>query len=295
LLEETLAALDAEDLRVLSIIESLRDRFEYVPLELIESRSRLPPARLSTVLGKLRSMRLVDFRVGSFTGYTITFKGLDVLALHYLKSRGVVKRLGDRVGAGKEGDVYLAEGPGGLVVVKFHRGGVRSFKKVKRFRGYVEDLPTDWIEYAKLIGEREYKVMVKLHEAKAMVPKPLGWNRHAVAQEYIEGVELYKVKSPDPQEALAVLNSILETLRIAYTKVRVVHGDLSEYNVLVSNSLEAYIIDWPQYVYVEDPRAGPLLKRDLEYILRFFKRRFGLTRDLEWALKFVRGELIESS
>lgn len=293
MLEEILSTLEAQDIKVLALIEGLRRRFEYVPLDIIESKARIPPARLSGILSKLRSLKLITMRVGSFTGYSLTFRGLDVLALHSLKSRGLILRLGDKIGVGKEGDVYLAEGPNGLIVVKFHRGGVRGFRKIKRHRGYVEGIQTDWIEYAKLIGEREYKVMLKLNSVGARVPKPLGWSRHAVVQEYVNGVELYKVKDLDEDTALKVLKSIIETVRLAYIKVGVVHGDLSEYNILVTAGHEAYVIDWPQYVYVEDVRAESLLRRDLEYVLRFFRRRFGVVMDPEWVLKYVRGEVSE--
>ncbi len=42
----------------------------------------------------------------------------------------------------------------------------------------------------------------------------------------------------------------------------VVHGDLSEYNVFVSDE-GVTVIDWPQYVEVGDERAGELLERDV--------------------------------
>lgn len=295
MLERILSLLDQRDLRILGIIEGLRGKFEYVPLEVLEAKSRLPPSHLLSSLKKLRSLRLISMRVGSFTGYTITFRGLDILALHSLKTRGVIVRIGDRIGVGKEGEVYLAESPQGVVVVKLHRGGIRSFRKIKRHRGYVSDIPTDWIEYAKIVGEREFKVMSSLYKEGARVPKPLALNRHAVVQEYIEGVELYKVRELDSDTASRILDSILETMRIAYVRVGVVHGDLSEYNVLVSDSQEAYVIDWPQYVYIEDPMAQRLLRRDVEYILRFFKRRFNVSRDLEWAMRYVRGEVSEAA
>ena len=48
---------------------------------------------------------------------------------------------------------------------------------------------------------------------------------------------------------------------MAYVK-GVVHGDLSEYNVFVSDE-GVTVIDWPQYVEVGDERAKGLLERDV--------------------------------
>ncbi len=69
---------------------------------------------------------------------------------------------------------------------------------------------------------------------------------------------------------------------------------MSEYNILVDvENDKPYIIDWPQYVYRDDPNADYLLKRDVEYIIRFFNKRYDVELDLEKALRFVRGEYEE--
>jgi RIO kinase 2 len=50
------------------------------------------------------------------------------------------------------------------------------------------------------------------------------------------------------------LDRILEQVRLAYAK-DVVHGDLSEYNIFVSDE-KVTVIHWPQYVEVEHEKAG---------------------------------------
>jgi RIO kinase 2 len=142
---------------------------------------------------------------------------------------------------------------------------------------------------AKLVGEREFKIMVALREAGARVPEPIAWNRHAVVQEYVPGFELYRIRGLDVEEAQKLLGDVMDSVRIAYEKVGIVHGDLSEYNILVTESLEAFIIDWPQYVYREQEGAEELLERDIGYVVSFFNRRFGLREDPEYWLEYVRG------
>ena len=286
-------SLEEPEFRVLRVIEKYLPRYEYVPSEVIERAARLPPSRLSRALRTLGEFSLVRRSLGTLIGYTLTYLGLDVLALRGLVVRGVVERLGERIGVGKEGDVYLAVAPTGLrVVVKFHREGRRSFKNLRRLRSYAAEGPrVSWLLRAKMIGEREFKVLVELRGRGALVPSPLGWNRNAVVQEYIEGVELYRVRELEPEDAEAVLRDVLETIRIAYRDVGVVHGDLSEYNILVAPGGEGrprgYVIDWPQYVYRGEEHALDLLRRDVYYVVRFFRRRFGVEIPLEEALEYV--------
>ncbi|MEB3774394.1 MAG: serine/threonine protein kinase [Desulfurococcales archaeon] len=290
-LQRIIDSLDRVDVRILRVIETQLSRYYYVPLEVIERKAGIPGSRLGKSLLKLTSMKLVKRSLGSSSGYTLTYLGLDVLALWSLIRRGVLVRVGERIGVGKEGDVYLVEMPGGgLAVAKLHREGRTSFSKIKRVRSSVAFIDRkQWFRIAKLLGEREFKVLVRLHEKGAWVPEPIALDRHCVVQEYREGVELYRVRELPVDEAHTLLRGLLETLRIAYTSVGVVHGDLSEYNVLYEGGGRGVIIDWPQYVYREEDGAEELLLRDIRYLTSYFRRRFGIDIDIEDALGYVRG------
>ncbi len=283
--------LDDSDMRVLAAIESLTSRYEYVPVEVLERRVRMPPTKLARSLDRLNELKLIRRRLGSVIGYKLTYYGLDVLAYDSLLRRRALAALGERLGVGKEGEVYLGVTPSGeRVVVKFHREGRKSFSHIKRLRGYAAVFDRkQWFRIAKVSGEREFKVLVALRDEGARVPRPIAWSRHAVVQELIPGVELYRVKELDPDVAEQVLSDVIETVKIAYQRVGVVHGDLSEYNILVSEDGRGYVIDWPQYVYREDPAAEELLARDVEYVAFFFRRRFGLRVDPESLLSKVKG------
>ncbi len=282
-----------KDFKILGIIEREMSRYEYVPVEIIERRARMPSTHVAMVLRKLNMLKLVKRRLGEYVGYRLTYLGLDMLALRSLVERGVLHALGDKLGVGKESDVYSGLTPSGeRVIVKFHRVGRTSFQRVVRVRHYAAAKPySSWYELAKVAGQREYRALEELYRVGALVPRPLGYSRHVVVTEFIEGVELYLYeKAINPK---AMLRTILDTLRKAYIDVGIVHGDLSEYNVLVAITDEEekpYIIDWPQYVEREHPAAEQLLRRDVEYIVRFFRRRYRVNIDIDKALKFVQGE-----
>ncbi|NVM04641.1 MAG: tyrosine protein kinase, partial [Candidatus Helarchaeota archaeon] len=66
---------------------------------------------------------------------------------------------------------------------------------------------------------------------------------------------------------------------LAYSKAKLIHGDLSEYNILITPELDIVIIDWPQWVPYDHPNFKFYLKRDISNILKFFKRKYDVFRD----------------
>lgn len=285
-----------EDFKVLTALEKGLVNHEYVPLQLLEKISGVYEEKLQLVLGKLHSLGLVKREtVSGEKMYRLTYLGYDVLAIRALAKANVLEALGDKVGTGKESEIYLGLAPGGVqVAVKFLRIGRTSFRQTARVRTWVREKTLSWYQQSKVAAEREYKALVELHGHCALVPKPLGYNRHVVVTEFIDGVELYR--RPALEDPGSTLSKLLETIAVAYHKARIVHGDLSEYNVLVRRSDEApFIIDWPQYVYADDPAASELLKRDVYYVVRFFNRVYRTRVDLEEALRKVIEWSAESS
>jgi len=284
--------LSGEHLAVLRAVESKLRSYEYVPADVIAAIVKLPPKKLDEILADLVSMKLLRRRLGYEVGYKLLPRGLDVLALDSLIKRGVVAAIGEKVSVGKESDIYEAFGPSQeRLAIKFYRVGRTSFKRTKKLRPYVLERDTkDWLEESKLSAEREFKALRELSAYTEHVPKPVAYSRHAVVTLFVDGVELYKVKElEDPGK---VLNGILEVVKVAYSKVGIVHGDLSEYNVLVAYpGEEAFVIDWPQYIYRDQPQALEALRRDVAYVAKYFAKRFGLEIDVEqFVSEVLKGE-----
>ena len=76
-------------------------------------------------------------------------------------------------------------------------------------------------------------------------------NGNVIVMAIAGGSELSKTKVLDPEW---YLDRILEQMRLAYEK-GVMHGDLREYNIFVSDE-RVTVIDWPQYVEVEHEVLG---------------------------------------
>ena len=280
-LAELYRSLDEDSLWVLMVIEQGLKEHEYVPVRIISRRSKIPPKRLDQILSFLNERKLIKRRTGYEVGYTLTFLGMDMLAINALVKKGVIEALGDRVGVGKESYIYEALTPeGSRVALKLHRVGRRSFKKTALLRPYILERDTkDWLSESKLSAQREFRALEELSRYTQNVPRPIGYNRHAVVTSFIDGLELYKVNSlTDP---LNVLESIVSVVDVAFNRVGIVHGDLSEYNIIIEYPEERpLIIDWPQYFYREHPSAIDMLKRDVYYVVRYFNKKF--KTQVEW-------------
>ncbi|QIW23067.1 serine/threonine protein kinase [Sulfolobus sp. S-194] len=283
-LAERASLVGSLDYKVLRTIYELNSSYEYVPYSIIINKLGLLERELKEVLLKLYNLKLVSKeRVLKEIGYRITFTGLDTLAIKKLYASKVLNKLGIIIGEGKESNVYFGyDFSDETIIVKFHRVGRTSYKNIRKIRGikYKED----WIKLTIENAEREFSALSCLINNYANVPKPLGQAYNAVVMEYIQGNELYRTNLNNPEE---VLEEIISNVRIAYQYCgKLVHGDLSEYNILIREDGKPYIIDWPQWKKDDED----LLFRDLTNILYYFNKKYEIYKDIDQVINYIKGE-----
>jgi RIO kinase 2 len=279
--------LENEDLRVLQVIETAMSKHEFVPKELIAKFTKFSLEETDFRLGRLGKFRLIRRIKGAYVGYTLNYAGYDCLAINAFVKAEVLEAFGKPLGVGKEADVYDALNPKSeRIAVKFHRLGRISFRQTVRKRGYTTE-HASWLFQSRLAAEKEFQALKLVFPHGVAVPEPIGQNRHVLVMGMIEGAELAEYKEiPKPKK---VLKEILRNVRKAYLKARVIHADLSEYNVILKPDMRILIIDWPQCVTKEHPNAQQLLTRDVKNILRFFRRKHMVKAKLKENLAYVTG------
>jgi RIO kinase 1 len=130
---------------------------------------------------------------------------------------------------------------------------------------------------------REFATLRRLWDAGASVPYPVTESDHGFLMQYVGTLgaaapRLADVR-PGPDEAARLFDQLVADLRI-FVSEGIVHGDLSEYNVLVQHG-RAWIIDLPQAVELyEHPRGPELFARDVASLCRYFAKR-GIVRDAD--------------
>ncbi|MCL1977763.1 MAG: AarF/UbiB family protein [Candidatus Bathyarchaeota archaeon] len=281
--------LESEDFRTLNIIEAAMSKREFVPREQIQKYAKVPMDRIDFTLNKLNKLGLTYHNRGAYIGHTLNYTGYDCLAINALVKAGIISSFGQTIGVGKEADVYTALTPNGeTIAVKFHRLGRISFRQTRRKRGYIKEHST-WLFQSHLAAEKEFQALQLVYENGVSVPKPISHNRHVIAMGIIEGGELSKWrKLTNPKR---ILKEILRNIRKAYLKAHIIHGDLSEYNIILNSDMHVLIIDWPQYVTTDHPNAMDLLQRDIQNVLTFFNRRFDVKTETQLACDYVTGKI----
>ena len=228
------------------------------------------------------------------------FDAATVKSLLDLVRKGVLYELKGVVSAGKEARVYWGISPkGDDLAVKIYLTATAEFKKGMlkyiigdpRFDSYI---PKSTRKLMMLWARKEFKNYKLLYNAGVSVPQPIAQHANILVLQFIgeKGVRapLLKEVSLEEEEYEKLFWSILEDVRKAYRGARLVHGDLSEYNIMIWQG-KHYIIDVSQAVKISHPHATELLIRDLRNVRRFFNSEVGIeTPDIREMFKFVTGE-----
>jgi len=280
--------LEPEDFQLLLALEQQMKNYEYAPKDAIQNQAQIHFSEIEYRLPLFIKKGLVQGKRDRYLGYRLTTAGHDILAIHTLVEANIITALGKPLGVGKESDVYEALAPDETpVALKFHRIGRTSFKKTKLKRNYTVKYTytPDWHRQSQISAKKEYDALKLLDSQGVCVPKPIMQNRHVLVMSMIDGAELFH--NPELGNAQATYKEILLNVKTAYQEVKIIHGDLSPYNIIVQPNQHVLIIDWPQYVSVNHPNAKKLLERDLRNVLTFFQRKHDLKNKLDDALRFV--------
>ncbi len=272
--------MEPEDFKVLRALELEMSRHEWVPFERLLERTGFDEKELGYRLSRLdRWDMIVRTRretVG-YLGYQLRPEGYDALALRTLVEEGILEGLGPEIGVGKEADVYLGVSPKGVeLAVKFNRIGRTSYTKIKRYREYVKDKRhISWLYVNRLTAEREFEALLHLYPEGVPVPRPVYQNRHVLVMKRFRGRELAETRVDDPE---LVLRGVMEAYHRAL-EVGVVHGDLSQFNIVVEKDGSVLIIDWAHWVELGHPSAPELIERDVRNVCEYFRRKYRVRVD----------------
>ena len=225
------------------------------------------------------------------------FDRQTLLTLYDMLNTGRLKRVMGVVSAGKESRVYHGLGGSGEeLAVKIYLISSAEFRR-NRLQYVVNDprfkaIPRDFRKFVHLWSEREFSNLVEAYESGVPVPKPYTQSKNILVMEFLgeNGVRypLLQEEEFDLDELRSIYSQVVEALSKLYAGAGLVHGDLSQYNIMVGRGLKVYLIDLAQAVKTTHPMAEAYLRRGVETLGNFF-RRAGLEIDVEKFLHGVRG------
>jgi RIO kinase 1 len=213
--------------------------------------------------------------------YDDVFDTATLMALYDLSKKGYIDALGGCFSTGKEANLFHAitkKDEISEVAVKIYLISTANFNAMKdyilgdpRFQGIRharKDIILAWTK-------KEFKNLKRAEEAGVRVPKPYITQRNILLMEFIgkDGVPMPQLKDVKLtiEEASNILNVLIQYMYRLYSRAKLVHADLSEYNILVDmGTMEPVIIDMGQSVLTSHFNAQTYLRRDVANIARFF-------------------------
>ncbi|WP_318567854.1 serine/threonine-protein kinase Rio1 [Salinigranum marinum] len=209
------------------------------------------------------------------------FDDATFAAIYKLVQDGHVEAFGGPISTGKEANVYEALGADGDIAVKIYRINASDFQHMReyldgdpRFEGIGNDKGKIVLAWTR----KEFANLERARAAGVRVPEPIAVERNVLVMELVGLVEerarrLAEVTVENPETAYEVVREYMRRLHGA----GLVHGDLSEYNLIVHDG-ELVVIDLGQAVTVHHRNADEFLRRDCRNVASFFTRQ-GLDTD----------------
>ena len=218
------------------------------------------------------------------------FDRVTLLAVEDLVARKELSDLNGVVNSGKEARVYYGVNQtGGPVAVKIYLTSSSDFRKRL---GYIAGdrrfgkLPSGSREIIYLWTRKEFKNLQLADSAGVMVPRPIAFHKNILIMEYIG-------TPPDPAPTFAETEVdeedydwTFETVGRLRNKAKLVHADLSEFNVF-KTAENRVLFDMGSAVLVSHPQAEEYLRRDVANMVRFFRKRGIFKADAETLMEQI--------
>jgi len=241
-----------------------------------------------------RESRLLVKRSEDYDVFDNVFDVPTLMIINDLKDDGVIKQIKGSLAAGKESKVYTATAPdGSLRILKIYLTVSAEFKKRLQYIAgdpRFSDIKPGSRSLIAAWARKEFKNMQAARAAGVRVPTPMAVKKNVLVMEFIgdrEGNSTRpliesKVTSDDYEQ-------VIEQVTMLYQKAKLVHADLSEYNIFKTDS-GIMLFDFGSAVDIRHPNSKQFLIRDVMNVNRFFEKRGIEVLDPVQSVEKIRGE-----
>src|SRR5918998_598131 len=160
-----------------------------------------------------------------------------LMTINELRSDGIIKHMKSSLAAGKESKVYLAVAPdGSLRIVKIYLTVSAEFKKRMQYMTgdpRFSDIERGSRSLIMTWARKEFKNMRTAHAVGVRVPLPIAIKKNVLVMEFVgdsEGNPLPALINTQ-EITLNDYQHVIEQMTMLYQKAKLVHADLSEYNI----------------------------------------------------------------
>jgi RIO kinase 1 len=229
------------------------------------------------------------------------FDRSTLMIVYRMLNRRYITRIFGVVRSGKESRVYWGLGKRNKpVAIKiflttssiFKKGRMMYIKGDERFKS----TRTDTRSLVNLWALKEFKNLQQAEKAGVRVPSPFKVEGNVLLMEFIgrNGVPVPLLRETPLDHPGPMYDMIAEAVKLLYQKAQLVHGDLSEYNIMIAGS-KPVIFDFAQAVPPGHPMARSFLERDLIRLNEYFSKIGVSVPNIEKLTSWVTGEIASKS
>lgn len=214
--------------------------------------------------------------------------------------KGLVSGVEGCVSTGKEANVYFGTPPDSppvatgsaeypnpypkALALKIYKTSILSFKArgqyiqgEHRFRNSYSKV-TNPRKMVRVWAEKELRNLRRLYEGGVRSPAVVEVRENVLVMEFLGTGDSTSPRLKDadipPTQLADLYAELLVAMRRMFHQCRLIHADLSEYNILFHDS-HLYIIDVSQSVEHDHPSAFDFLRADIRNVDEFFRKRSG--------------------
>lgn len=223
------------------------------------------------------------------------------MILFKLLNRGVIEEINGCISTGKEANVYHAvTKTNDEYAIKIYKTSILVFKDRDKYvsgefrfrRGYCRHNPRKMV---RTWAEKEMRNYLRMHNAGVPVPAPILLRSHVLVMEFCgkNGWPSSKLKDIEltTSKARELYRDCVVIMWRIYNKSKLVHADLSEFNILIKDG-KLVIIDVSQSVEHDHPHALDFLRKDCKNISEFFRRKAVATMTIKELFDFITDQTI---
>jgi len=229
------------------------------------------------------------------------FDRSTLMTVYRMLNRGYIKNINGVLRSGKESRLYWGTGRRNKIVAikiflttsaEFLRGRMIYIQGDERFKNTRRDTRS----LINLWALKEFRNLQQAAKAGVRVPAPIKIDGNVILMEFIgkRGEPAPLLRETALDHPGKVYDRIAEGVKTLYQKAELVHGDLSEYNIMLVETNPVFF-DFAQAVSIQHPMANIFLERDLNRMNHYFTRIGVTVPPIERLTKWVTAQNVDTN
>ena len=171
--------------------------------------------------------------------YDEVFDQATLLVIYKLITDKFISSIDYPISSGKEANIFKGTTPEGKpVAIKIYRLATATFKNIIRYIDgdpRFKNIRRDHRSVINAWAKKEFRNLQRMGDAKVPVPKPIVYRKNILIMEFIGEGDLpaYELRMIQISKPAAKFKKLIKQIKQIYSKAGLVHGDFSEYNLLV--------------------------------------------------------------